>query len=233
MGAKKIKPVKKAQKKPVLPPDTAFERLKKWVDENYTVAVGAGAAILFIAIAVWGYGAHDRSVQARAQSEYGLLLAGFPTEGKETSANWDKLIPDLQKFISQHKDTAPALDARIELAKAFFQAKRYGDAVRTGEEALKLAPVGRGLRPLIMYQLAYAYEADGKPDEAAKLWTDLKQLGTPELEREADWNLGRIYEAKKDFTRAAEMYQLASQMPGDYPPAAMIDQQLAGVKGGK
>ncbi len=232
MGAKKIKPLKKMQKKAVLPPDTGFKRIKKWADKNYTVIVGAGAAILFIIIAVWGVSAHDRSKQALAQSDYGLLASGFPAEGKDSSADWEKLIPDLQKFIAQHNDTAPALDARIELAKAFFETKRYGDAVKTGEEALSLAPAGHSLRPLIMYQLGYAYESDGKPDEAARVWTGLKQLGMPELEREADWNLGRILEGKKDFTRAAEMYRLASQAPGDYPPADLIDQQLAGVKAG-
>ncbi len=61
MGAKKIKPVKKLQKKPVLPPDTAFEKAKKWADKNYAIVVGACAAILFTIILVWGFSAHDRS----------------------------------------------------------------------------------------------------------------------------------------------------------------------------
>jgi len=233
LGGKKIKPVRKMQKKPVLPPDTAFEKIKKWVDKNYAAAIGAGAAILFIIIAVWGYSAHDRSMQASAKSEYGLLVSGFPAEGKGTSADWENLIPELQKFIARHNDTAPALDARMELAKAFFQVKRYGDAIKTGEETLKLAPAGHSLRPLIMYQLGYAYQADGKPDEAVQIWTGLKKLALPELEREADWNLGRIFEGQKDLTRAAEMYQLASKSPGEYPSAALIDQQLAKVKSGE
>ena len=54
-----------------------------------------------------------------------------------------------------------------------------------------------------------------------------------DLEREADWNLGRIFEGKKEFARAADMYQLASRAPGDYPPAALIDQQIARVKAGE
>ena len=76
----------------------------------------------------------------RAQSDYGTLVSRLPAEGKGSAADWEKLIPDLQKFISEHRDTAPALDARIELAKAFFETKRYGDAIKTGEEALSLAP---------------------------------------------------------------------------------------------
>jgi predicted negative regulator of RcsB-dependent stress response len=233
LGAKKIKPVKKLQKKPVLPPDTAFEKAKKWADKNYAVVIGVSAAILLTIISLWVYNAHDRSKQARAQSDYGLLVSGLPVEGQESSTDWEKLIPDLQKFISEHRDTAPALNAGIELARAFFETKRYGDAIKSGEEALRLVPAGHALRPLIMYQLGYAYESAGKPDEAAKVWTSLKQLGMPDLEREADWNLGRIFEGKREFSRAAEMYQLASQAPGDYPPAALIDQRIAGIKAGQ
>jgi len=230
LGAKKIKPVKKLQKKLAPPPDTAFDKAKKWADKNYVIIVGVGAAILFTFISIWGFNAHDHSKQARAQSDYGMLAPRLPAEGKGTAADWENLIADIQKYISEHKDTATALDARIELAKAFYETKRYEDAIKTGKEALELAPAGHGLRPLIMYQLAYAYEAAGKPDEAANQWTGLKQLGMPDLEREVDWNLGRIFEGKKDSTKAVEMYQLASQAPGDYPAAALIDQQLAGIK---
>ncbi len=230
MGAKKIKPVKKLVKKPAPAPETALEKAKKWADNNYTIIVGVGAAIIITVILVWGFSAHDRSKQASAQSDYGMLITRLPAEGKSNASDGEKLIADLQKFISEHEHTAPALDARIELAKAFFDTKHYEDAIKTGKEALELAPEGRGLRPLILYQLAYAYEAAGKSDEAANQWTSLKKLGLPDLEREADWNLGRISESKKDFTRAVELYQLASQAPGEYPDSALIDMQVARIK---
>lgn len=230
MGARKIKPVKKPQKKQVVPEDTAFERVKAWADENYTTIVGACVVVLLAAAIFWAYNAHSHSKQAKARSDYGVLLAKLPDETKATQADWEKLIPDLKKFISEHEGTAPALDARIELAKALFEAKQYGEAVTAGQEALAMAGAGSSLRPLIQYQLAYAYEAAGKLDEAASEWTELKQLGSHDFDREADWNLGRIFEGRKDFGKAAEMYQLASQTPGDYPPGSLIDQRMAGVK---
>ncbi|MGO9022104.1 MAG: tetratricopeptide repeat protein [Syntrophobacteraceae bacterium] len=233
MGAKKIRPVKKLQKKSVLEPETAFGKAKKWADKNYAVVFGACAAILLTIISVWGFSAYDRSKQVRAQSDYGTLVSRLPAEGTGSQADWEKLIPDLQRFISEHGGTAPALDARVELAKAFLETKRYGDAIKTGKEALELAPSGHGLRPLILYQLGYAYESAGKPDEAASEWTSLKELGMPDMEREADWNLGRILEGKRELAKAAEMYQLASHAPGDYPPAALIDRQIARAKAGK
>ena len=230
MGARKIKPVRKLQKKPVLPADTTFERARKWAEKNYVIIIGASAVVLFAVVSIWGLSAHAHSRQARARSDYGMLISRLPAEGKGAPADWEKLIPDLQKFIAGHKGTAPALDARIDLAKAFFETGRYEDAVKTGKEALDLAPSGHGLRPLILYQLGYAYESAGKLDEAASQWTSLKQLGMRDLEREADWNLGRISENKKDFTGAIEMYQMASQAPGDYPPASLVDQKIAGIK---
>lgn len=229
MGAKKIKPIKKVQK-PTLPQETGFEKVRMWADKNYALVISAGAVILFTIILVWGYSAHDRSKETSARSDYGLLVSRLPAEAKGNSADWEKLIPDLEKFISEHKDTAPALDAKIELSKAFFETKRYAEAAKTGEEALRLAPTG--LKPLVMYQLGYAYEADGKADEAARVWTNLKQLGVTEFEREANFNLAKILESKKELDKAAEMYQLASEAPGDYPSASLIDQGMARVKAG-
>ncbi len=233
LGAKKIRPVKKSQKKSVLEPDTLFEKVKKWADENYTIVFGACLAILLTIICVWGFSAYDHSKLVRAESDYGTLVSRLPAEGKGSQVDWEKLIPDLQRFITEHGGTPPALNARVELAKAFLETKRYEDAIKTGKEALALAPSGHGLRPLILYQLGYAYQAAGKPDEAAGKWTSLKELGMPDMERETDWNLGRILEGKKELAKAAEMYQLASQAPGDYPPAALLDQQIARVKAGK
>lgn len=230
MGVKKIKPVKKLQKKPVLPPDTAFERVKKWAEKNYTLAIGVGGATLLAVILAWGFISHDRSKQEHAQSAYGLLVQRFPEDGKTSPADWESLVPGLQKFISEYGNTAPALDARMELAKAYFETKRYADAVKAGEEALGLAPQGSNLRPLIMYQLGYAYEAAGKSDEAFRMWTGLKQLGMIAFEREADWNLAKILESKKELDKAVEMYQAASQSPGEFPPSALIEQQIARVK---
>ncbi len=117
MGIKKIKPVKKSQKKPAPAPDTAFAKAKQWADKNYAIVFGACAAILFTIISLWGFSAYDRSKQVRAQSDYGLLASRLPAEGKGSPADWEKLIPDLQKFISEHSGTAPALNARDRSCK--------------------------------------------------------------------------------------------------------------------
>jgi predicted negative regulator of RcsB-dependent stress response len=231
VGAKKIKAVRKpVYKKPVVPQETPLERLKNWGDEHSSLIVKVGSAVLILFLAIWGFSGYEKSKQTQAQSDYATLASKFPAEGTGSQADWEKLIPDLQKFISEHKGTGPAVNAQLELATAFFEAKHYDDAIKTASDALAAAPKGHSLRPLLYYQLAYAYRSAGKPDQAAQAWTDLKNTGLVDFEREADWNLGTIYMEKKDFAKAMEMFQLASKAPGAYPPTALIEQQLANAK---
>jgi predicted negative regulator of RcsB-dependent stress response len=231
LGAKKAKPVKTVQRQPAQAVDTPLQKALKWAEKNYAVIAGAAGAILLIVVLSWWLAAHKRSELAHAQSDYAVIASRMNVQGHGITTDWEKIIPDLQDFIAKYKDTAPALNARLNLAKALFETKRYPEAVKTGEEALDNVSSGNSLRPLIMYQLAYAYEAAGKADQAAGLWTKLKKLEMSELEREADWNLARIFEAKKDFAKAAEMYQSASKASGDYPSASLIDRQMTGVSG--
>jgi predicted negative regulator of RcsB-dependent stress response len=229
VGAKKIKVAKKAASKTsVLPEQTQIELIKTWANKNFGLIIGASAAIVFLILAIWGVGSFDKSKQMKAQADYATLVSQFPSQGKATQADWEKLIPELQKFVSDHKGTGSAVDAQIELAKAFFQTKRYDEAIKTASEALSAVP--KGLKPFVHYQLAYAYQASGNLDKAADEWTTVKKSGIIDFEREADWNLGSIYVGKKDFAKAVEMFQLSSKAPGEYPPAALIEQELANAK---
>ncbi|MFZ2448603.1 MAG: tetratricopeptide repeat protein [Syntrophobacteraceae bacterium] len=226
MGAKKIKPSKKVAAKIAPAQDTYVEQVKIWAEKNYSRIVIVGAAILFAVISAWGMNAYQTYSENSARSAYAPLASKLAAEGTMAPEEWQKLIPDLQKFISAQKGTQTALLAKVELAKAYFETKRYDDAIKTASEALKAIPPGHGLKPLIQYQLAYAYEAAGKPDQAVKEWTDLKGAGLAGLDREAQWNIGRIYAAGKDYARAAEMYAKAVDAPGSYPASALLEQEL-------
>lgn len=231
MGAKKIKAVKKPLKKavPVLE-ETHLARVKAWVDKHYAYVMGGLALIVFVFLATWGIKAYENSKENRAQVEYTELASRFPSEGYGTQAAWEKIIPDLEKFVSDRKGTTAGLNAQISLAKAYFDVKRYDDSIKVASEALSKAPAGHGLIPLIHYQLAYACEAAGKMDQAAKEWESVKTSGLPGLEREADWNLGRIYAAQKDYAKAIELFEKASQAQGTYPAPVSVDQALANAR---
>ncbi len=229
MGGKKIKPIKKSGK-PIVLQENFYDRFKIWAQNHATLVVGTSAAVFFLIAAIWGFRIYTERRETQAKTDYAALAAKLPTADKAAPGDLEKLIPDLQKFVSEHDGTRPALVARLELAKALFQAKRYDASIKAASEALSAAPPGHGLRPLIHYQLATTLEAAGKPDEALKQWAQLKDSGDPSLEREADWNTGRIYAAKKDYAKAAEAYLNATKAPGTFPPEALLDQELARVK---
>jgi tetratricopeptide (TPR) repeat protein len=230
LGVKKAKPIRK---KAELPQQSSVEVAKAWAAQNTGAAIGLGLAVLVVAMLLGGFYAYEHSNSGSARAAYGLLAAKLPGEGADNAAEWNKVIPDLRKFIAAYGNSAPTLDAKMTLAKGYFETGRYAQAVDTWRETLNAVSSDSSLKPLILYQLGYACQAAAKPEEALKAWTELKRLKPPALEREADWNLGRLYQERKEFSKAIEMFSLASQAPGDYPPGPQIDERLAAIKIGK
>ncbi len=215
--------------KPEVKKESAIESAKGWASQNRSMALGLGVGIVALAILASGIAAYVHSSQAYARKKYLAIAERIPTHSGDSAA-WNKVIPDLRAFLSRHGYSTSAQNARMELAKGYFETKNYSKAVKIGEEALKDDHSGSGLKPVILYQLGYACEAAGKTDEAIKTWTELKNLRVAAMVREAEWNLGKLYQKKKNFAKAALMFGLASQAGGDYPPTAQIEQRLAAVK---
>ncbi len=231
MGAKKATPYRKQA---VLPEDTVLERAKQWGAQNMKIAIGVGVAIVLVALVAGGIVLHERSRSAHAQARYALLVSRLPARGAPVSAeDWKKLLPDLRKFVASYGGTPSALDARMQLARGYFETQNYAEAVKAARGALGAASTESSLRPLILYQLAQALEAAGKPEESAKEWKALQKLGAPAFEREAYWNLGRILQEKKQLPKAEQMYELALQAPGGYPSSPQIDARLSAIKTAK
>jgi predicted negative regulator of RcsB-dependent stress response len=217
------------RKKPEVRNESAFESAREWASKNSAITTGVGVAVIALAILIAGIVAYVHSSEAHARSKYLAIAGRIPTHSGDPAA-WNKVIPDLRAFLSHHGYSTSAGNARLELARGYFETKNYNEAVKMGEEALKSDHSGSGLRPVILYQLGFACEAAGKTDEAIKVWTELKNLGVAGMTRETEWNLGRLYQKKKDFASAALMFGLASQAEGDYPPTSQIEQKLAAVK---
>jgi len=230
LGAKKIKPVKKAPAK-LAPAQSAYaEKFSRLAEKNSSLIIGIGAAVLFAIISIWGLRAYDAHQENKARSAYPKIASKLPAEGKATRDDWQKAIPDLQKFVSEHGGTQAALLARIDLAKAFFETGNHEESIKTCLEAMKAVPQGHALRSLVQYQLVHAYQAAGKTEEAAGIWAQLKESENTAFRREAEWNIGRTHAAKKDFAKAAEAYQKAAETPGNYPAPAVLDQDLSRAK---
>ncbi len=228
MGVKKARPY---VKKTVLSGDSPMDLAKEWFSANARLCVGIGVGIVVLAVLVGGFSFFENSKDMRARSEYVLIAAGLPGDSSPgAAAAWKKVIPVLDGFISKYGNSSSTLAARTDLAKAWFVTGSYAKAAEAWQGALEVAPSDSSVKPLLLYQLAYAWEAAGKPDKARETWAALKKLDVPAMRREADWNLGRIFQAEKDVLKATEHFELASQEPGDYPPTPQIELQITAVK---
>ncbi|MDR3570266.1 MAG: tetratricopeptide repeat protein [Syntrophobacteraceae bacterium] len=225
-----VKITRSNRKQAFLSQKSAPERVGEWVENNSRAAVGAGVAIVLAALLVGGFVVHERSKDARALAEYGAIASRIPGDTAGSGAAWKTVLPELSGFIEKHADSPATLNAKMELARGYFATKNYAQAAQAGESALKIVSANSSVKPLILYQLGYSYESAGKPDEAAKTFMALKKVGAPALERDADWNLGMIFQAKKNFSKAAVMYELAYRAPGDYPSAPQIEERLSAIK---
>jgi len=226
LGAKRIRTSAKKPSKTIVIQDTLTDRAKAWAEKNSLVIILVAAAILLPIIYSLGMSAYTARNEAKARTDYSAIAPKLPSGEKNTPEEWQKVMPDLEKFVSEHKGTQMAVIAQAGLAKAYYETRRYDDAIKTALDALKAAQPGPGLKPLIQYQLAYAYEAAGKRDDALREWTGLKS-DAPGMEREADWRIAEIYAAGKDYSKAAEMYSKAIEAPGSYPPQPLLEQELS------
>ena len=213
--------------------ESVFDGARDWAAGNTRIVVGAGVAIALAAILLSGGWFFEHSKAVRARAEYAPIASRLPGDSYSDAAEWNKVMPQLEKFISKYGESDSTLGARIDLARGYFATRSYDLAAKTLEEALKVAPRGSSLKPLILYQLAYARQSAGKSDEAAETWTALKKLDAPALAREVSWNLGLLFEKKKNFSEAAVMFELAYQAPGDYPSNPQIDSRLSVIKSSK
>ena len=229
MGTQKIKVAKKPLKKVApLPPQTVIERYRAWMEKNSRYLMGGLVVIVVPMLVVWGAKAYSSHKETKAREAWVQLEAKTASE-QGSSQNPEKSVPDLDKFVHDYSGTAMALDAEIELQKGYYRVKRFDDAVKLGKELAGKLPKDDSLLPVVIYQTACAALASGNTEEALARWTEVKETGYPGLAREADANLARLYAARKDYAKAAEMYKAATQAAGSYPETALLEQELARV----
>jgi len=231
LGAKKIK----ISKKEALKAQKALELAtvpvlsKEWIELHFTKVLTGLAALLLVIGMLWGFNAYGASKERRARLDYAVTMQNWPSDENSTRQAWEKVITDLERYLKEYSGTPPAMDAQLDLARAYFQTQQYENALQRTKKVLDQSPRDN-LRLLAQYQLAPTLEALGKTDEAITLWNDLKSKDSPELTREADWNIARLYARKGDYAKAAEEYDAALKVSGSYPNSALIQDELASLK---
>ena len=142
----------------------------------------------------------------------------------------EKVLPELEKYVAEHKGTKSALNARLDLARAYFEMKRYEDALKWSKGVLDEVSPDSELKPLAAYQVAQTFHALGKTEEALEQWKALKSMGMPGLDREISWYMAKLYAGKGDLSKSIEQYESALKDSGMYPPTAQLQDELSAIK---
>ncbi len=228
MVVKKIKVSKKASDK--LPDALSLsERWDAWTQKNFKFLI-AGVVVLLVASGIlWGINSYKGRQESAARSDYAVLFGKWPAEAADAK-EWEAFVPQLEEFIGKHDGTNSALNAKTDLARVYIRLNRFQDAVVWSGKVLGEVPPKNPLKPIAHEQLAVAYEALGKSDEAMDQWKALKAEGFEGYNRIVYWNLARLYAQKKDNAKAAEQYELAVKAQGVYPSAALLESELAKIQ---
>lgn len=228
MGAKKIKIAKKdALKKE----ETALfsERVKDWLNDHYRVLGGIVIGVFLVLILAWGFNAYGEAKERRARGDYAQVLKTWPDEDNADPKAWERVAPELEKFIGEYEGTRPALNAQLDLSRAYYQMGKYEESIKWGTRVLEKLSSKDELGPLAMYQLAMTYQASGDIDRALEQWSALKAQGFSENSREIDWYMARLYAKKGDQAKARDHYEQALKASGSYPGTAVLEEELASL----
>jgi hypothetical protein len=192
---------------------------------NRVTVLAAICVIAVVAIAVWGFSSWSGSRENKAGAELAQALdleqrpvagEGKPQPGEKTfatRAERDKAVLDgLEKV---RKDYGGTKAGETALAQIGFQKLRNGDAAGAQaalDEFVKSAGSGHPLRAFATESLGYAYEQQGKLDQAKDAFARLSDAGAPER---AAFQQARIalVENKPDAKQRLE--QVAKDYPKD------------------
>jgi predicted negative regulator of RcsB-dependent stress response len=229
LAAQKIKVPKKSIEKSeeIL---SAFDRLKVWTEEHAVLVSVCVVLLSLVPVVFWGVGMLQQSKDRKGQEAYALIFENWSDKDISDSKAWEGIIPQLEKCISAHSGTQAAMDARLDLAQAFFRLGRYEDARKWSAEVVEKTSPDNDLKPLARYQLAQSYETIGKVDEAVAEWEALRKEQFLGLNREVDWHLADLYAKKGDYSKAVSHYESALDASGSYPSTPMLQEELAFAK---
>jgi len=192
-----------------------------WIIANRTPVLGAVIAIAVVAAAAWAYGSWSSSrenkagtalAQALELEQRPIAAEGNPQAGERTFATRperDKAVLDALEKV--RKDWPRTKAAETALSQIGFQKLRANDAAGAQaalDEFLKSA----GSHPLRVFAteaLGYAYEGEGKLEEAKKAFARLSDAGAPQRAAFHEARLALLEnkpDAKEQLTKVAKEY---------------------------
>ena len=197
-------------------------RAMGWMAAHQRLVLGLASAVVAVALTAWGVSAWRDSRESKASAELAeaLELLSRPVAGDGQAQAGEQTFPSkeerekavvsaLEKVRSNHGSTAAG---RTALAELGFHKLKSGDATAAQkdlEEFLARARKDHPLRPFAQEALGYAFEAQGKLDQARASFEKLREMGVP---ARADYQAARLAlvqgkpDAKQQLERVAKEY---------------------------
>jgi len=197
-------------------------RTMEWIVANRVPVVGAVIAIALVAAAAWAYGSWSSSrenkagtalAQALELDQRPIAAEGNPQAGEKTfatRAERSKAVLDALEKV--RKDWPRTRAAETALSQIGFQKLHANDAAGAQaalDEFLKSAGNGHPLRAFATEALGYAYEGEGKLEEAKKAFGRLSDAGAPQRAAFHEARLALLEnkpDAKEQLTKVAKDY---------------------------
>jgi predicted negative regulator of RcsB-dependent stress response len=174
--------------------------------KNFAYILG-GLAVLFIAVAVWGY--LEKRQANRQEQAAELYQAAISQKKTDVSA----LLKELQTIIQDYPGTGGALEARLLIANLLYQEKKYAEAAAAFEALEKEAPE---VKMLVAENLSYCYEAQKDYLKAAAILDPI--VASPDLpyRQELQRRQAMLFELAGEQAKALAIYQkMLQENPAD------------------
>jgi tetratricopeptide (TPR) repeat protein len=177
---------------------TTSNKIANWVTSHYQKVIWAGAIIVVVALAFFGYRAYAAHQEKQGREAY--FLAMELTDIKQK-------IKKLASVTTDYPRTQSAQKAWISLGHLYYQQKDYAQALKAYRSALDRGKLPPEFRSMINESLAYVLEEKGDLKEAADTFGQIVKGSDPLLKENAYLNLARVYIKLGQTKEAKNTYQ--------------------------
>jgi hypothetical protein len=219
---------KKIDRKQLKQPDefqVLAGKAMQWVAVNQARVVGVLVALSVIALAAWAFAAYRSSREEKAGTALSEALElssrplaseatpGQPQDTFATKEDREKaVIAAMQKVRQDFGGSRAAQTAQAEIG--FHEQAAFDNAAATKDlqEFLSSAGQNHPLRFAAQESLGYAFEAQGKLDDAKAAFDKLRDLGMPSR---ADFQSARLALVQGKPDAKAQLQKVAKDYPKD------------------
>ena len=110
---------------------------KEWIEEHTNkILAGLGALLLLLGSS----GDSTPTVLPRSNGPVSSTLKSCRTGPQDKNADpqvWPQIITALETYLKEYSGTAPANDAELDLANAYFQTQQYENALKYNKKVLE------------------------------------------------------------------------------------------------